>query len=536
MRTFSLPQWSLLPLAVVCLLFVAYKRVARPTGYPGPPPWPIIGNILPSRRVWLKLAEYAKTYGPVYSLRILGTPVLVLNDARAARRLLEDKSALYANRNLPKMVELCGMDRGVVWEHNPARLRQARKLLHMVLQPRQLEEYATVLDRHVTILLQNLLRKPEDFIRHLQGVTAGVAMQISHGYEIRDGDDSYLDKANEFVENFADASLPGRWMVDWLPFLAWLPTFLPGMDFKRKARVWNAHYTSLAEEGHRMVKDRIAKGTAGPSLTYRALVESKPGEHSEDVIMFTATQVYTGGADTGFSTLASFILLMLEHPEIQLRAQAEIDRVIGSDRLPSYADRKSLPYVDAIMTEVLRLRPPINAVTRIPSQDDAHEGHVIEKDTLVIVNFWGMLNDETIYPDPLAFKPERWLSKDDKIRDENVFPLDVVFGFGRRYVAFLGAFIRLTPAALGVGIIPLTICLRRRICPGRYLAQQLVFTAMARTLALFRISHARTPEGDIIVPPGDYSEGGIVYPLPFKCAIEPRSAHSLELLENHARY
>ncbi|KAI0358999.1 cytochrome P450 [Trametes cingulata] len=507
MQTLSLP-WPLLSLAGLFVL-VAYKRATRRRSYSGPIPWPIIGNILPSRRVWLKLAEYAKAYGPIYSLRILGTPVLVLNDAQAARGLLEDKSALYANRNLPKMVELCGMDRGVVWEHDPARLRQARKLLHMVLQPRQLDEYANVLDRHVTILLQNLLRKPDDFIRHLQSVTAGVAMQISHGYEIRDGEDAYLDKANEFVENFADASLPGRWLVDWLPFLAYLPASLPGMGFKRKASKWNAHYTSLAEEGHQMVKDQIAKGTAGPSLTYRALVESKPGEHSEDVIMFTATQVYTGGADTGFSTLASFILLMLEHPDIQLRAQAEIDCVIGSDRLPSYEDRESLPYVDAIMTEVLRLRPPINAdfaVTRIPSQDDVHEGHVIEKDTLVIVNFWGMLNDEKIYPDPLAFKPERWLSKDGKMKDENVFPLDVVFGFGRR------------------------------ICPGRYLAQRLVFTAIARILALFRISHARTPEGDIIVPLGDYSEGGIVYPLPFQCAIEPRSAHSQELLENHARY
>ena len=43
-------------------------------------------------------------------------------------------------------------------------------------------------------------------------------MQISHGYEITDARDPYLAKANEFVENFADASLPGRWLVDWLPF------------------------------------------------------------------------------------------------------------------------------------------------------------------------------------------------------------------------------------------------------------------------------------------------------------------------------
>ncbi|KAI0639039.1 cytochrome P450 [Trametes polyzona] len=501
-------SWLLLPL-VCFVFFLARDRRPERLGYPGPKPWPLLGNVLPQRRVWLKLAEYAQTYGPIYSLRVLGTPILVLNDAEAARGLLDDKSAMYANRNLPKMVELCGMDRGVVWEHDPARLREARKLLHTVLQPRQLEAWTEVIERHVGILLQNLLHTPKDFVRHLQGVTAGIAMQISHGYEIGGGRDPYLQKANEFVENFAAASLPGQWLVDWLPFLAWLPSFLPGMGFKRKARQWNAHYTALSEEGHQMVKQEIAQGTASPSLTYKALVESKTSNYTEEVIMFTATQVYTGGADTGFSTLASFILLMLEHPDVQLRAQEEIDRVIGTDRLPGWEDRESLPYLWAVMTEVLRLRPPINAVTRTPSQDDVHEGYAIAKDTVVIINFWAMLHDEELYPDPLAFKPERWLAKGGKLRqdvDENLSPLDVVFGFGRR------------------------------ICPGRHLAQRLVFTVMARTLALFRVSNAHGSNGEPIIPPGDYSEGGIVFPLPFECDIRPRSAHSLELLEDHSQH
>ena len=83
------------------------------------------------------------------------------------------------------------------------------------------------------------------------------------------------------------------------------------MGFKTKARAWRDHYFSLAEEGHEMVKNEIvssacprlalaladtrqAKGTARPSLTSRALTEGKPGEHPDDIIMFSATQVYTG--------------------------------------------------------------------------------------------------------------------------------------------------------------------------------------------------------------------------------------------------
>ena len=48
---------------------------------------------------------------------------------------------------------------------------------------------------------------------------------------------------------------------------------------------------------------------------------------------------------------------MVLHPEIQRKAQAEVDRVIGSDRLPTFADQSSLPYVDALVKEVLRWKP-----------------------------------------------------------------------------------------------------------------------------------------------------------------------------------
>lgn len=84
------------------------------------------------------------------------------------------------------------------------------------------------------------------------------------------------------------------------------------MGFQENARVWREHYFSLAEEGHQMVKNQIvshsnvrsarmlmspddkARGIARPSLTYKALAESKAGEHPDDIIMFTATQVYAG--------------------------------------------------------------------------------------------------------------------------------------------------------------------------------------------------------------------------------------------------
>ena len=57
------------------------------------------------------------------------------------------------------------------------------------------------------------------------------------------------------------------------------------------------------------------------------------------------------------ATLVTFVYLMMNHPEIQRHAQAEIDRVVGRQRLPDFEDRLSLPYVDAVLRETMRRHP-----------------------------------------------------------------------------------------------------------------------------------------------------------------------------------
>jgi cytochrome P450 len=54
------------------------------------------------------------------------------------------------------------------------------------------------------------------------------------------------------------------------------------------------------------------------------------------------------------AALMSFILAVLAHPEVQKKAQEEIDSVVGPDRLPDFSDKENLPYVNAVLKEVLR--------------------------------------------------------------------------------------------------------------------------------------------------------------------------------------
>lgn len=65
---------------------------------------------------------------------------------------------------------------------------------------------------------------------------------------------------------------------------------------------------------------------------------------------------------------------------VQKRAQEAIDKVVGSDRLPSLADRSSLPYVDAVLREILRWRPVVpQSLPRATLSDDVYNGFYIPK-------------------------------------------------------------------------------------------------------------------------------------------------------------
>ncbi len=139
---------------------------------------------------------------------------------------------------------------------------------------------------------------------------------------------------------------------------------------------------------------------------------------------------------------------MAKHPDIQRRAQEEISRVVGNDRLPDFNDRPYLPYIDAIYRELLRHTPPLGlGLPHVATEDDIYEGYFIPRGTfsndqyevdliiaflgsIIIGNIWAMTHDETVYPDPLSFKPERVLDSNGRLNDDSRI---MAYGFGRRY-------------------------------------------------------------------------------------------------------
>ncbi|KAJ7823789.1 cytochrome P450 [Mycena olivaceomarginata] len=123
--------------------------------------------------------------------------------------------------------------------------------------------------------------------------------------------------------------------------------------------------------------------------------------------------------------------MMAVNAEVQRVAQAEIDSVVGIDRLPDFIDRERLPYITALMKETIRFHSP--SPTGIPHEltDDIYEGMYLPADCMVMGNIWQILYDPLMYPDPLKFNPSRFISK-GKLDISKNDPSRFVFGFGRR--------------------------------------------------------------------------------------------------------
>ena len=128
---------------------------------------------------------------------------------------------------------------------------------------------------------------------------------------------------------------------------------------------------------------------------------------------------------------------MIAHPEMQKRAQDELDAVVGRSRTPSFGDAPNLPYIQALVKESLRWRPPLPlGVPHTTTQDDWYEGMFIPKGTMCFVNLYHCHHDPAAYgPDAANFNPERFLDEHGRLIPGPVETHDdghSTYGFGRR--------------------------------------------------------------------------------------------------------
>jgi len=263
----------------------------------------------------------------------------------------------------------------------------------------------------------------------------------------------------------------------------------------------------MAEKPFRDVKEQVKTGKATPSVA-ASLIERLPTEDdperpmeeklAEDVV-FVA---YAGGSDTTVSSVQALFLAMALHPEVQKKAQAEIDAVVGPNRLPDFGDQPFLPYVHAVVKETSRWHSVVPlGVAHMSTNDDEYNGYYIPKGTVVIGNSWSIMHDPKAFKDPMEYRPERYL-KDGKLNPDVRDPHSAAFGYGRR------------------------------ICPGRYLSDNSLYAFASCLLAVYDIKPPIDEQGNNIQLKPEFTNGFLSYPVHFKCIIKPRTPGAEALIRD----
>ncbi|KIM73756.1 hypothetical protein PILCRDRAFT_828807, partial [Piloderma croceum F 1598] len=418
--------------------------------------------------------------------------------------LLDKRSLIYSSRpRLPMLRELMGWDWSLTSMPYGPRLQKHRMFMRQFLHRPIMKRHQGILALETHRLIVSLIDSPDKYLDHVRRATVAIIMMIAYGHEVRSLDDTYVKLADKAMESFSIATEPGAFLVDFLPALKYVPAWFPGAEFKRKAKAWRKLSQSMLKSPYEMTKRKVLEGTALSSMA-RDLIElyTKEGRiDGEDDIAACTAATYSGGSDTTVSAILSFILALVLYPEVQTRGQEELDRVVGRDRLPTFDDRPFLPYIEGIVKETLRWNPVLpGGGPHLLDKDDEYNGYFIPAGTIVLPNQWAMLHDETEYPEPFAFLPERWILKDGQ--KEPRHPEKVAFGFGRR------------------------------ICPGKDLADDSIYIIAATILATLNVQKARDPHGKPITPPGHYRKGLLSHPEPFECAITPRSPEAVAILRH----
>ncbi|KAL0252995.1 hypothetical protein SLS55_008440 [Diplodia seriata] len=454
-----------------------------------------------------KVRRWHQTYGSIFHTKIGGTDYIWLSSPQTVKDLMDKRSAIYSSRPaLPLAQDIASAGRRQLFLPYGPRWRQIRRHGHALLSAPACARYQPIQDAESRQLLAELLGDPAAFYQINRRYAASVIMRATYGRRVARWHDPLIADVFAVVDNLTAMTAPGAHVVDTFPSLAGWPQALLGGWRAFGERVC-AHDSEVYMRLWEALKREVDKGEA-PECFGKEFYLNDPMQNGIDDLAaaYTCGGLVEAGSETTASSLNTFVLCMTLFPEARQRAQEEIDRVVGMERLPAWGDEVALPYTRALVKEVLRWRP-VNkfGMVHASSEDDWYEGFFIPKGSVVVLNWWAIHMDPSIHKDPENFDPARYLGKPLGAAEY----LNVSDPYERDHFTY------------GAG---------RRVCQGVHMAERSLYINIVRTLWGFNITKKVDSEGKEIEPDQGMVRGFLSVPNPFLTDIKVRSEKHAEVI------
>ncbi|KUJ10419.1 putative O-methylsterigmatocystin oxidoreductase [Mollisia scopiformis] len=494
--------FSIAGLALVLLFSKIRGRKSLPYP-PGPPGEFLIGHlrVVPFEDSHTAYLNWGKEYNSdVLYFNTLRQPIVVLNSQKAAKDLLDNRGSIYSDRPKFELLKLLGWGMTLTWLRWGPKMQQHRKILQTPFTKSKISQYQNLQLEQTHHSLRGILENPLHWELELKRLAIAITAEIGYGVKVDSVYHPWVKLSDDAGYATSHAGAPGGSLVDRFP-----PGWLPGLHSVKYAHDNKFAITNIHDIPYNGAVKEMEKGLSGDSfihnLLYKYRMNEKAGLRNEFTladIKGSAGAIIIAGSKTTMTTLVVFVLMMMCNPEIQRKAQAEIDAAIGSERLPGFDDLERLTYLNYIKQEVFRIAPlsPLG-IPHVNLTDDTYNGMFIPKGSIIYQNVYAMHRDESIYSNPYEFDPDRYIPKDQGRRGEP-FP-NGNFGWGRR------------------------------VCPGQFLANNTLSLVMATFVSTLNIDWPMGPSGKPTPFTPEWSKIGLYHPKKFQCSIEPRRDNVREL-------
>jgi len=380
---------------------------------PGPRPLPILGNDHQLRRGKLDFYDrLADEYGDVIAYQISSNDVYLIRHPEYIRQILHEQSGKFGKSQAVKAAiePLVGdglfVSEGSLW-------RRQRELMQPAFTMDKIREYLKLMAKHVETFITDWADGQQIRIEdEMKRLALQILSQELFGWDVRD-DEAIIDEMSEVMGNKRAAS----WVPDWLP----TPT----------KRAYRRALSNLDDFVYEAIEEkRQSDDDATDLLSMIVTAETTDGEQmSDEQIRDELVTLLFAGYETTTRALATTWYLLARHPGEREQLHADVDAVLESKRL-TMSDLSELDHVSRVVTETMRLYPPVFRMFR-EARTDAEVGDwTIPAGTTVVIPQWLVHRDERFHPDPTTFNPGRWTDAYWKDLPEYAyFP----FGGGKRH-------------------------------------------------------------------------------------------------------
>jgi len=427
---------------LVLATLLIWRMSRRPVGIPpGPPGVPILGSIpFIGSNPEETFNQLKKKYGPIMSV-YLGTELaIVLNDFTTMKAALIDEGEIFSGRMFKQEAAIHPSDRKSILSTYGQFWKEHRRFALSTLRDFGVGKSSIepAIQNEMYYFLQEIEQKNNEPFDISYTLTASVCNNISlieFGRRFEYNDPKFIKLEELIRETFRLSGTTGIHI-----FFPWLRR-IPGMDkigeLDKNISTVQALVDFMREEMKKH-KDTHQEGSKDDYInayyTERALREKSgvyPEYFCDESLETNLDLLFLAGTDTTATTLRWGFLFMIIHPDIQAKVQKELDDVIGRDRMPSHDDKGNLPYTEATLLEIQRKGSVVPlSIPHTNIKEVNLNGHRIPNGTLILPNIYAVHHDEKLFPDPMSFRPERFINeKGQVVKPEHLIP----FSMGKRF-------------------------------------------------------------------------------------------------------